>query len=74
MQREEKFESLERILEEWDPLGVLQDIRPPSSVKGSIGEYTRYIEEIIRIYVSKKSLYDYLVQLQTNLWDILQLR
>ena len=55
--------AINSILAEWDPLGSqLQDFRYPFT------EYGDYIFPIIETFESGKPLYDYLVELQLNLF------
>lgn len=69
MKKEEIVQNIEKILDEWDPIGILQDIKPITYPKDSIGEYSQYIKPILKIYLANQSIYDFLVKLQTDLFD-----
>lgn len=69
MRAKEIYQRIERILDEWDPIGILQGVKPIKYSEGAIGEYSIYIEPIISVFLSKKSMYDYLVELYTELRD-----
>jgi hypothetical protein len=67
MNKDEIVLEIEKVLDEWDPIGVLQGYKPIIYRKGIIGEYTKYAEHIIEVYLSHQPIYDYLINLQTNL-------
>ena len=69
MKKQEIYREVEKLLDEWDPIGILQEVKPINYVEGAIGEYSKYIEPIIEIYLSNQSIYDYLIKLQTELLD-----
>ena len=69
MNKEEIADGIERILHEWDPIGILQGIGEIIHHQGSKGEYSKYIKPIVETYLSKNSMYDFLVNLHTDLRD-----
>jgi hypothetical protein len=69
MRKQELYIEIEKLLDEWDPIGILQEIKPNNYAEGVIGEYSNYVEPIIEIYLSNQPIYEYLVSLQTKLWD-----
>lgn len=69
MRIKEIHQNIERVLDKWDPIGILQDVKPTDYPEGAMGEYSIYIEPIISVFLSKKSMYDYLVELHTELRD-----
>lgn len=69
MKQKAIFKELEKILDNWDPIGILQNVKPINYVEDTIGEYTMYISSIIEVYLSNQSVYDYLIKLQTDLVD-----
>lgn len=69
MKNSEIQQQIEKILDEWDPIGILQDVNPIAYQEGAIGEYNNYIKPIINTFLDKKSMYDYLVKLHTSLRD-----
>lgn len=44
MTKEKFFEGLEKILDEWDPIGILHDFKPIRYINGVKGEYSKYVE------------------------------
>jgi len=46
------YQKVEKILDEWDPIGILQEAKPITYLEGTIGEYTRYVKPIIESYLS----------------------
>jgi hypothetical protein len=62
------FIEIEKILDEWDPIGILQGINSINYNNGLVGEYSKYVLPLIQTYVNNQSLYDYLIKLQSNLW------
>lgn len=69
MKKKEIYQQIEKILDEWDPIGILQDIEPINYTEDAIGEYSNYVKPIINIFMEKKSVYDYLVKLHAELRD-----
>lgn len=69
MKNNEINKQIERILDEWDPIGILQDIKPINYEDDSIGEYGNYVLPIIQVFIENRSVYDYLITLHTNLRD-----
>jgi len=69
MKSNEINKQIERILDEWDPIGALQDIKPIIYEDDSISEYSNYVLPIIQNFIENKSVYDYLIKLHTNLRD-----
>ena len=70
MKNIEIYRGIENILEDWDPIGILNGIKPVSYQEGTIGEYSRYVKPIIEKYLVKQSMVDYLIKLQTDLVDV----
>ncbi len=60
---------LQQILDDWDPIGILQYSQPINDSDNSIGEYNNYIEPIVNTYLANESIYDYLIELYSNLID-----
>jgi hypothetical protein len=58
---------IEKLLDDWDPIGILQDAKPIDYSNFVQGEYTSYVEPIIQTFISKKSIKEYLVKLYTKL-------
>lgn len=69
MEAESILLGIEKILDDWDPLGVLQDVKPISYMEGLQGEYTKYVEPIIEKYISNGNLKLFLIDLHTQLWQ-----
>jgi len=69
MENVEIQQGIEKILDEWDPIGILQHVGMITYSKGVIGEYNSYIKPILHTFLNKKSMYDYLVKLHANLRD-----
>ena len=70
MDKEEIFLAIDKILDEWDPTGIIDTWKPlPDShyVKGMKGEYHEFIRPIIQIYVSNQSVYNFLVTVQEDI-------
>jgi hypothetical protein len=61
---------IEKILDDWDPIGILQEFKPIQYFENAIGEYTSYITPILITYLQKKPVYDYLYNLQTEIMHI----
>ena len=69
MQRKSAHIEVDKLLNEWDPIGVLQRFKPVDYSIDALGEYSHYVLPIIQTYLANLSVEDYLIQLQTNLWD-----
>ena len=71
MKSNESNQRIEKILDEWDPIGILQHVKPIiyHDDNRSIGEYSKYVKPIIRIFLENKSVYEYLIILHTDLRD-----
>jgi len=69
MKKKEIYQRIEKILDKWDPIGILQDVQQINYSEGAIGEYNNYIEPIINVFLSNKSMYDYLIALHADLRD-----
>ncbi|MBS1772591.1 MAG: hypothetical protein JST82_07015 [Bacteroidetes bacterium] len=59
---------INQILDEWDPICVLQDYIPIDYSDDALGEYTSYVIPVIKVYLSNQSIYDYLVKLHIDMW------
>lgn len=46
MKTENVILEIEKLLDEWDPIGILQDSKRIVYIEGVRGEYTKYAEEI----------------------------
>jgi hypothetical protein len=68
MKKEEIFLRIEQMLDEWDPIGILQNVKPISYQRGIKGEYSQYVKPIIETFIANKSIYDFLVNMQESLW------
>ncbi len=67
---EDKFIlKVEKILDDWDPIGVLQDYIPITYHDVVIGEYSRYIKPIIETYLKGNSINDFLLNLYSLIRD-----
>ncbi len=70
MKNRELYLHIEKILDDWDPIGIQNIIKQKSVLRNGVyGEYTGYVEPIIATFLQKKSVYDYLVKLFTDLHD-----
>ena len=69
MKNKEIYKGIERILDEWDPIGILQDVQLINYSEDAIGEYNNYVKTIINVFLSNKSMYDYLIALHSDLRD-----
>jgi hypothetical protein len=69
MDKEDIFIGIEKILDDWDPLGILEEYKPISYKKGVIGEYSKYIKPIINVHLANQSLHDFLTNLYMHLLD-----
>ncbi len=63
------LKGIEKILDDWDPIGVLEDVKPIDYSTNAIGEYSGYINDIIEVYFYNNSLYNYLLNLYSQLRD-----
>lgn len=69
MQRKPVLTEVDKLLDEWDPLGVLQQFKPIDYSIDALGEYSNYVVPVIQTYLANRSVEDYLIQLQTDLRD-----
>ncbi len=69
MEKKKIYLEVEKLLNDWDPIGILQEFKPINYYEGTTGEYSRYVEPIIEVYNSKESIYNYMIELQTDLLD-----
>lgn len=69
MEKRELYLHIERVLDDWDPIGIQNIVKQSVLRDGGYGEYTGYVEPIIATFLQKKSVYDYLVKLFTDLHD-----
>ena len=69
MNRDELALEVEKILDEWDPIGILKMNEPIIYKIGVIGEYTKYAYFILEKLNSQQSINDYLIGLYTELKD-----
>ena len=60
---------IEKILDNWDPIGVLQNVKPIGYETRAFGEYSKYIHPLLNTYLSNASIYDFLIKLQSDLMD-----
>lgn len=60
---------VEKILDDWDPIGILDDFKPIVYTYGYKGEYTNYVEPVIKTFLAGKSVYEYLIMLHSDLID-----
>lgn len=68
MSKEEVYNELQKLLDDWDPLGVYVGSKPLDYSMHTIGEYYNYIKPIVETYLEKKPIQDYLMQLERHLW------
>ncbi|MBO0934933.1 hypothetical protein J2I47_00095 [Fibrella sp. HMF5335] len=69
MQHKSVLVEVGRLLDEWDPLEILQRFKPIDYGIDALGEYSSYVMPVIQTYLANRPIENYLIQLQTNLWD-----
>lgn len=69
MQRKSIIIEIDKLLDEWDPLGVLQQFKPIDYTIDAFGEYSSYVLPVIQTYLANQSVEDYLIQLHTDFRD-----
>jgi hypothetical protein len=69
MDREDIFLGIEKILDDWDPLGILNEYKPIAYTKGVIGEYSKYIKPTIEAHLANQSFSSFLTKLHIQLRD-----
>ena len=71
MDQELIIQGLDRLLDDWDPIGILQRFKPfKLDRKKTSGEYSKYVPLIINTYLANQSIYTCLANLHEYLLGI----